>query len=361
MSMHPPERIECLRPALLPYSPTSALPVNRNAPWVCPSGAHNARQLHREHPDAMYAIAELDRVGHEVLSRYGDTPPEAPTGDATPGATTSADLALEHVVGLALLRKTVTAFAGLRTLIDGASLDPAKAVCRTLFEVWMATRCYAYGATPVIFADTASLPSDRAARSRYYYVATQRRALRSRALILSPRSPYRRTDLASLDALEGELTEQLNQLRTDYPAEWDYFGDITPARLIDTARFDDEPAWYTPVFRSAPVHSIRDLAHAYAYAWEYDVIYDLFSGQVHPRGWAADLEIDEDGVNVLHPRNPEAFPLIGFYGASWQSMSLLAAARVHAPGALPAVYAFEREWRPHLRALDPLPSLLRLG
>lgn len=330
-------------------------------PWVCPSGAHNARQLQLDHPEAMRAITELDRVGHEILSRCGDAPRDTLNDSEEQGIVTPVSDPLEWLVGVALLRKTVSAFGGLRALIEGASLDPAKSVCRTIFELWLATRCYAYGATPSIYADTPSLASERVARSRYYYVAAQRRALRSRALILSPRSPYRPADLSLLDALQAELTTQLNTLRSDFPAEWAYFGDITPARLIDTGRFDDEPAWYTPSFSSTPVHSIRDLAYAFGYPWEYDTIYDLFSGQVHPRGWAADLEIEEDGVSVLHPRNPEAFPLVAFYGTSWHLLSLLAAARIHAPGALPALRAFERDWRPHLRGLSPVAALLRLA
>ena len=72
-------------------------------------------------------------------------------------------------------------------------------------------------------------------------------------------------------------------------------------------RLRDEPSWFSATFAPQRVRSIKDLDFAFGDEWEYDVLYDALSSQIHPRGWSSDLTIDGEGVGVHHPHNPEWF------------------------------------------------------
>jgi hypothetical protein len=85
------------------------------------------------------------------------------------------------------------------------------------------------------------------------------------------------------------MREELARSRTDYPAEWEEFGDLTEAQLLSGKAVANEPTWYTASFPNSPkpIRSIKALAHALGYAWEYDVTYDALWSGVTPTDWTA--------------------------------------------------------------------------
>jgi hypothetical protein len=319
--------------------------------WNSPIGEQNALALRAKHAHVFEALAEIDRLGHLMLTRVGASSPVDPNHPE------------EWITGVGLLRRAVTTFAATRTLLKAASIDPAKALTRMHFELYLTYRVLIHGGaarTPL------EMPIDvpgRIARGRRYRVADQRRGLRTRALLLAPNSPHRVNDLEKHDALRKELLSELERLRTNYAADWAEFGDLSPEQLLSGKVGEREPAWYTASFpqHPKPVVTIKQLAHALGSSWEYDIIYDALSGQVHPRGWSSDVTIDDEGVDVHHPHNPEWFAFIVFYASTWHLMLLLAAARAYAPVMIEPLQAFDRSHMPAVRALDLEGALLRLA
>ncbi len=318
--------------------------------WHSHVGEQNARALRTTHAAAFTTLSEIDRLGHLLLKRASDS---VPVDRAHPE---------EWLTGIGLLRRAVATFAGTRTLLGAAAIDPAKALTRTHFELWLSYRVLIHGSASSSF-DTPITTEARVLRGRLYRVADERRGLRSRALLLAPASPYRVTDPVKYDVLYRELLDELARLRANYASEWLYFGDLTPEQLLSGKSAGREPAWYTASFDAAPkpVISIKQLAHAFQYAWEYDVIYEALSGQVHVRGWSSDLTIEEDGVAVHHPHNPDWFAFVAYYASTWHLQLLMAAARAYAPVVVPNLQAFERTHMPAIRALDLEAVLFRLA
>src|SRR5690242_12183251 len=71
--------------------------------WQSPVGLRNALGLRTLYSPGFDAIAEYDRIGHLLLHRAGQASPI--TG-------------VEGIVGIALLRRAVTLFAGVRALFE---------------------------------------------------------------------------------------------------------------------------------------------------------------------------------------------------------------------------------------------------
>ena len=90
-------------------------------------------------------------------------------------------------------------------------------------------------------------------------MAAERRALRTRALVLSPDSPYPPSTDEERDALLAELLAEIARLKADYPEEWAYFGDVTEATLVRHVGGRDEAAWFAADFPGEKVNSIARL------------------------------------------------------------------------------------------------------
>lgn len=149
--------------------------MDADSNWKSPNGAANAVALRARFAAGIAAIAEYDRIGHLLLFR---------------AASSNSASSIEALVGIALLRRAVTVFTGVRELLERSLPDPAKALARTYFELWLQHRCLEYGDKEPVFLETATLSSEREPRARRYYVAAERRGLRARALILQPDSEY---------------------------------------------------------------------------------------------------------------------------------------------------------------------------
>lgn len=269
--------------------------------WQSPDGVNNALVLRAHYAAGFGAIAEYDRIGHLLLHRAGLGEPAS---------------TVEAIVGLAMLRRAVTLFTGIRMLLEHSLPDVAKAPARAYFELWLQHQCLAYGSTQPVTLETPTTSSAREPRARLYHVAAERWGLKARATVLlgiegdEPGGEHGRT------ALERETAGIIGQLRKDFRAEWDYFGDVTDASLLITRK---EPEWFAAEFTTSKVSSMRQLATASGHGREYDMLYDAFSALMHSRGTGHDVTIENKTVTVHHPHDPEWFQTIAWL--PWDGIS----------------------------------------
>lgn len=304
--------------------------------WRSPNGVTNALWLRSNYHRAFSAIAEFDRIGHAMLLRASN----AITGET-----------VEELVGLAVVRRGVTIFTALRTLFESALPDPARALARAYFELWMNYRCLAYGSRAAITLETPTSATEREPRARRYYVAAERRGLHSRALMLAPDAKYPIRSADDRKALEDELSDEIERVRRDYSAEWQYFGDVTPATLLKHVGSRAEPQWFKGEWQHKRVNSVATLAAAFGYKWEYDFLYDIFSALVHSRGIKQDITIQGNTVEVHHPHDPEWFPLLAYFTTTWHMMFLMTAAKWNVPEMIPQIQQLHSR---HKNDVDPL-------
>lgn len=316
-----------------------------HAAWRSPTGQQNAIALHALYPGGFAAIAEFDRIGHLLLHRAGSA---------------AAASGLEAVVGVALLRRAVTLFAGLRTLFEASAIDSAKAIVRAHFELYLTYRCLAYGDLTHLLLDSPTTAEEREPRAARYYVAAERRALRSRALILQPGSPFPPNSEAERPALAAEVDSEILRLKATYPDEWSYFGDVDAATVVKRVGGRDEPPWFAREFSTRRVRSIQALAEAYDYGWEYEFLYDAWSALVHARGIRQDVTVGDGEMLVHHPQDPRWFQLLAYDSLSWHGMLLITAAKWHAPVMVAELQRLHTRHGSDIAQLKPrdFPSLL---
>jgi hypothetical protein len=316
-----------------------------SASWRSKTGDENAIGLRTTYHDGFAAMAEYDRIGHLLLYRAGETAPIA---------------SIDGIVGVALLRRAVTLFLGVRGLLEASLIDPAKPLARAYFELWLNYRCLAYGPAEPIALETPTVSEERGPRATRYYVAAQRRALRSRALILLPGSRFPPRTGEEADALRKELIDEIGRLKTTFPAAWDYFGDVTEASVIKHVGGRDELPWYAAEFLPDRVGSIGRLAEAFGYEWEYEFLYDAFSAMTHTRGVASDVTAVDGHLEVHHPHSPDWFETIAWLVMGWHGMLLMTAAKWLAPGMISDLQQLHTRHRDGIASLQPrdVPALL---
>ena len=313
--------------------------------WRSPEGAHNAIAVQAMLADGFGAIAEIDRVGHLILFRAGSKDTSA---------------SLEEVVGIALLRRAVTVFTGLRHLLEQSLPDPARALARAQFELWLNYRALAYGRLRTITLDTPTNSVERAARAEYFFLASERRGLLSRALVLHPTSPYRPSEQDGCDALERELAENVVRLRQQFPGSWQWFGDTAADSIAGKDAIRRAPEWFSHVWPDGSVKTIRALAHAFGYEWEYDFTYDAFSALVHARGVRHDVEFDDAVCSVRHPHDDAWLRTVAHSATFWQLLILMTAAKWQVADMIPELQSLHHRFRAALKSLEPdeLPPIL---
>lgn len=89
-------------------------------PWNSSSAATSAAALRAKFAGAFFAISGIDRLWHPLLNRVG-------SDEETRG--------IDWSVGVGLLRRSVSTFAGIRALVGASSIDPSKALARAHFEL----------------------------------------------------------------------------------------------------------------------------------------------------------------------------------------------------------------------------------
>lgn len=313
--------------------------------WRLPAALTNAAALRHRYERGFLAISEFDRMGHLLLHRAGSQ---------------SAPADLEQIVGIALLRRAVSTFASIRALLESALADPARALARALFEIVLNHRCIAYGASSEVALETPTLKLDRTPRASRFFVASERRGLRSRAMLIKPGTRYAPSTVSERDALEKEMVDELYRLRGQFPAEWQYFGDCAPDASAIADAIQRDRLWFAAEWPANQVTTIGQMAHAYGYAWEYDYIYDAFSALVHARGVRHDVEFSDSQMHVRHPNDDAWFCIVAFCTVSWYAMLLITAAKWHAEEMIPQLQDLHRTHRDGIASLEmhELPPLL---
>lgn len=162
------------------------------------------------------------------------------------------------------------------------------------------------------------------------------------------------------DALQTELVSEINRLRTEFPEEWLYFGDLTDSTVLRRVGGRDEPQWFSVDFAPKKVKSIGQLAAAFAQEHEYEILYDAMSALVHPRGIRQDVSPEGSVLEVHHPHDPTWFQYLAWLSVHWQLLLLMTAAKCYAQGMIPQLQALHRRLAPHIQSLEPreVPRLL---
>jgi hypothetical protein len=312
--------------------------------WRSPGGEENAAALKVQFAAGFEAISEIDRIGHLLLFRASQN---------------AVITQIDPMVGIALLRRAVTVFNGLRTLFEASAVDSGKALARVLFELSLHYRCLAYGAMHPTSLETPTHAEERERRARRYFVAAERRGLRARAVFLDPKwtTP---PDADERDALRAELVSEINRLRTEFADEWVYFGDLTEATVLRRVGSRDEPQWFSDEFAPRKVNSIGQLAAAFAQEHEYDILYDAMSALVHPRGIRQDVTPGGSVLEVHHPHDPSWFQYLAWMSVHWQLLLLMTAAKCYAQRMIPQIQSLHLRLAASIRTLEPkdLPRLI---
>lgn len=317
-----------------------------SANWRSPDGERNAIAVQTLLATGFEAISEIDRIGHLILFRAGKK---------------SSPASLEEIVGVALLRRAVTVFASLRQLLEQSLADPARALARAQFEIWLNYRALAYGSLRTISLDTPTVPAERSTRAEYFFLSSERRGLLSRALLLHPASPYRPSDQVGRDALARELAEEVVRLRSTFPDSWTWFGDTPSDSIAVKAAVLADREWFAHMWPDRSVQSIRALAHAFGYEWEYDFTYDAFSALVHARGVRYDVEFDGAYCNIRHPHDDSWLRTVAHKATFWQLLILMTAAKWQVPEMVPQLQSLHLRFRDALKSLEPDEFPLGLG
>jgi hypothetical protein len=308
------------------------------ASWRSPSGESNALALRAAYPAAFASLAEFDRIGHLTLHRATEGGPKD---------------TIEAIVGIALLHRAVTIFAGIRLLLEGSLADPAVVLARAYFELWLQYRCLAYGVSHPISLETPTTREERDPRATRFYVASVRRGLRSRALIVGPEARHQPDGPEGAKRLEEELRSELTRLRSAFPAEWAYFGELEEQDLVRRIAGREEPAWFADLIKPRPSNSIHALATALGCRWEYDFLYDAWSAFAHGRGISKDLSPENGSMAVHHPHRPTWFAMVAFLALSWHGFLLITAAKWLCPVMIPQLQQVYVEHKATIQSLEP--------
>lgn len=315
---------------------------NASESWRSPTGDDNAAALRTAFPAVFCALAEYDRIGHLTLHRAIDGGPKE---------------TMEAIVGVALLRRGVTVFAGIRQLLDNSLADPAVVLLRMYFELWLQYRCLAYGTLDPISLHTPTTAEEREPRAARFYVASARRGLRSRALIVGPEARHNPDSPEGAQRLLDELHAEIEGLKASFPSEWAYFGDLDDTALVRRLAGRQEPAWFASLIEPKPASSIEALAAALGSRWEYDFLYDAWSAFAHGRGISKDLTPDDGGMGVHHPHRPTWFTMVAFLALSWHGLLLMTAAKWLSPVMIVQLQGVFRAHRDAVFALQPDDNL----
>jgi hypothetical protein len=304
--------------------------------WRSPEGRDNALALQATFPAAFEAMAELDALGHRMLARVSGT---KITG-------------IDRLVGVAMMRRAVTLFVGVRHLFEASAIEPAKLVLRASFETLLAFRYLVHGGKSTVDLFTPSDQRKREARARYFFVAAERQLVYSRQSLLDGRWGGRKVSGKERKRLKAEVQVEVARLQRQFPAQTNSFGVYRCYLPNKKRRYYDARDWYSFGFKGGKVNNIRALAARFKWLGEYELLYASFSGMMHPRGISHDAKITDQGYEIYHPYFAEAFELLVYWACSWQMLILAAAMQAYSPESLPDEQDVLKKVSPILRALD---------
>jgi hypothetical protein len=174
--------------------------------WYSPDALSNTEHLISLFPGVFAGMAEVDRLGHAILEQT---------------ITSYRGFAWETTLGLALLRRSVTQFGGIRYLCESSSVQPATLVARAHFETLLAVRYLVYGTKRTISGLTSTTARGREVRARYYRVEQLRREIYRRQSAIDGRYGGRKLSLKAKAEIKSEIDEQIDFIRETlpYPAD----------------------------------------------------------------------------------------------------------------------------------------------
>jgi hypothetical protein len=306
------------------------------ARWKSPDGEGNAAHLAATYADILDAIAEVDALGHRVLQR---------------AATTAKVDRIDPLVGLAMLRRVVTQFVGIRHLMEVSAAEQAKLGVRSQFESLLAFRYLVHGGQRRLPFYVAASSRRRESRARYFYVAGERRDIYRQQALIDGRMAHP-VRPAARRAIRKDIASSIGRLDALFPVQQSTFGPLRCYVPIKKKRqYYDLKEWYACGFRKARVNSVRGLAQRFGWLWEYEVLYDAFSGLTHPRGISHDINIENSVAEVLSPYLATAFELLCKWSLSWQMLILAWAVKAYHPASLPDAQETDGRIRPALNRL----------
>lgn len=308
------------------------------ANWRSQEGLNNALALQATYPAAFAALAELDALGHRLLHGLG----------------TNLHIdRIDSLVAVALLRRTVTQFVGIRHLLEASVVEHAKLGLRAQFETLLSVRYLLYGAKGHIDRDTPSSPTRRESRARYYFVAADRLSIYARFALLDGHWGRSRIPRKQRSAIRREAFQNLARLDKEFPVQQNAFGPLLclPSRR-GKPRYHDSRQWFSFGFRTSKVTTIRHLASRLGYLREYEMLYAALSGLTHPRGVSHDVKLAGDHLSVYHPYMAEAFELLCAWACGWQTFLLAWFNLVYDPGSFDDAKAVFIKNRPAIKALN---------
>lgn len=311
--------------------------------WRSPEGQANALALQANFAPAFGAIAEIDALGHRLLTRMArDVPIDS----------------VNALVAAALSRRVVTQFLGIRHLFEASVVEQAKLGVRAQFETLLAGRYLLFGGSRNVDFNTRSDPRRRETRARYFHVAAERRDIYWRQVLLDQAWRFGSRP-ANRRRLKREMTMAIARLNRAFPLQQAAFG---PLRCLASKksdrRYHDSRPWFSFGFRGkTKVNSIGALARRLGLGWEYSILYSALSGLTHPAGTSHDLRVAGNALEVFHPYMADAFPFLCNWSCLWQLGLLMWTARVYHPASVQDVQSTYRTAGLTINALRPtVPS-----
>lgn len=117
---------------------------------------------------AFWAIGEVDALGHRLLTRISASKIES----------------IDRLVGVAIMRRLVTQFVGIRHPLKASVVEQAKLGVRAQFESFLAVRYLIFGGRRRVNFFSKPDARRREGRARYFYVAAERRDIYAREVLL---------------------------------------------------------------------------------------------------------------------------------------------------------------------------------
>lgn len=306
-------------------------------PWRSADGQANAVALQAKFAAAFWAIGEIDALGDRLLTRIA-----ASTIDS-----------VDRLVGVAIMRRLVTQFVGIRHLLEASVVEQAKLGLRAQFESMLAVRYLVFGGRRRVSVATPLDARRREGRARYFFVAAERRDIYARQILLD--NMWRFTSRpAERRKLKREITNLIAALDKRFPAQQKRFGPMgCLAKKKSQRRNFDARTWFSFGFPRKKVNTIGALARILGYGWEYAILYAAFSGLTHPSGVSHDLKLEGTMAEVFHPYMAEAFEFLVFWSESWQLQMCLWMAMAYHPASVPDVQNTFTQTRPAMNTLNP--------
>jgi hypothetical protein len=270
------------------------------------------------HPSVFSAIAETDNLGHQILKRAID----------------AADVSnVDRIVGLSLLRRLITAFVGIRHLLEASAVQPALILARSQLEVFLSLHYLVHGGHRRPSLRTPSSLRRRETRARFFMAASIRSGIYRRQAVLDGKEGLGRSlGRALRRCLAAEIQSEIGRLRQHYAAQDRHFGPFCCyPKGGAKPRYHDSSQWYSFGFRKRTVNSVKALATQLGLLKMYSLIYGPLSDLGHARGIHPDVTIGEGQAKIHSPYSPDAFAFVAYFACTWQLLALAYAAKAYCP------------------------------